>query len=384
MKSTDEHDGPRGRHTLRVLRGVVVGRYQRDVFVELGERMQGVLAREEFGEAEPVVGEEYEFTLRGQEETLWVVSLAERPVLSTWESMEVGCLVEVRVVRGKVGGLEGMVGKLHAFLPKSQTGLPRGTKAEELIGKNLVCQVVEVDAERQRVIVSRRAVEKNQGLASKAASEGRLLPGMRVDGRVVRVERYGIFLRFGRGLTGLAHRSELAWGHVGDARELFEKGQTVPAVVLTVRQEGKRISLGTKQLLPNPWNALERERAPGDLLAGRVVAVRDWGSQVEVQGVVGYLSGPELRAARGRHGKLSPGEDVVVRVVAFDAELERLSLSLRDAMGRVLVPEDLEPSRPVEGEGRFGAGLGRLLAQALPPPGSRATEEHNAGDPPRS
>ncbi|MEX1023920.1 MAG: S1 RNA-binding domain-containing protein [Planctomycetota bacterium] len=370
-----QSESERGKHTLEVRTGTVVGRYRNDVFVELGERMQGVAMLEDFP-APPPVGATFEFTLRGQEETLWVLRLVEQPTLETWEELEVGALVDVKIVRGRVGGLEGKVGKLHAFLPKSQTGLARGHKAEELLGQSLVCQVMEVDAERQRTIVSRRAVLKGTDSASRAAREGRLTPGMRIEGRVVRVERYGVFLAFGDGLTGLAHRTELAWGHVRDARELFRKGEHVPAVVMTVRQGGKRISLGTKQLTANPWPGLE-ERV-GALLPGRVVAAREWGAQVEAGGVVGFVPAPELGAVFGPAGRLVVEQDVVVRVVAVDAELERLNLALRDPLGRKLLPEDLEhPDLPDESE-HFGRGLGALLGRALET-GSRKPSEHNGG-----
>lgn len=353
-----------GSDTLRVQTGVVVGRYKQDVFVELGERSQGVARLDAFGPEPPKIGASFDFTLRGQEETLWILELAERPVLSTWAEMEVGALVEIRVVRTRPGGLECKVGKLHAFMPKSQCGVKRGHKVDELIGKNLPAQVLEVDGEKQRILVSHRAILKATDLASKAAREGRLVPGMKIEGRVTRVERYGVFLRFGRDLTGLAHRSELSWGYLRDAREHFAKGDRVPAVVLTVRQAGKRIGLGVKQLQPNPWTKLDTPETIGRFFGGRVVNVQTWGAQVEVEGVVGFVPAPDIRGARGPHRPLVRGEEVTVRIVDVEALEERLDLSLRTAMGKPLRPEDLLRVPKTE-EKRFGSGLGKLLGEAL-------------------
>src|SRR5687768_6888985 len=101
-----------GSHTLKVYSGTVVGRHEKDVFVELGARMQGVIALDHFEEA-PRVGEVFEFTLRGQEDGLWALALREEQVLATWEDLELGSWVQARAVRAVPGGLEMRVGPLH-------------------------------------------------------------------------------------------------------------------------------------------------------------------------------------------------------------------------------------------------------------------------------
>ena len=116
-----------GEHTLRVHVGTIVGIFGDDVFVELGPRMQGVISRRKFAEP-PQVGDEHEFTLRGQEESLWALSLREERSLSSWEEMRAGSLVDGHVVRRRPEGLELKVGPLHAFMPRSQgTCTPHST-----------------------------------------------------------------------------------------------------------------------------------------------------------------------------------------------------------------------------------------------------------------
>src|SRR5262245_59003677 len=141
-----------GPHTLRVWQGTVVGLHGDDVFVELGVRMQGVISRRRFG-AEPRVGASYDITLGGQEEDLWVLERAPAAGLSPWQELERESLVQAKVVRERPGGLELMVGPLHAFLPRSHTGLDRGEDLRQLVGKTLACEVLEVDPERQRVVL---------------------------------------------------------------------------------------------------------------------------------------------------------------------------------------------------------------------------------------
>ena len=213
-----------GPHTLKVWRGTIVGfGGGDDVFVELGPRMQGVISRGAF-ETEPVIGDVHEFTLRGQEESLWVLSLREARSLSTWENMEAGSVVQARAIRVNRGGLELKIGPLHAFMPKSQTGLDREQPLEILVGKTMVCEVSEVDRERQRVLLSRKAVLRRERESERKRELGSLAPGQVVQGRVSRIESYGVFVRFGRGLEGLIHVSDLSHERVQNPADLVKRG----------------------------------------------------------------------------------------------------------------------------------------------------------------
>ena len=242
-----------GPDTLRVLQGTVVGLNGDDVFVELGPRMQGVISRRQFDEP-PAVGEVYDFTLHDQEDGLWVLSLADVGSLSSWEEMERGSLVQARAIRTRPGGLELKIGPLHAFLPTSQTGLARGEE-QQLVGRNVTCEVIEVDAERQRVVVSRKLVLQRERESSRQRAVDALKPGQVIQGRVTRLEPYGAFVRFGRGLEGMIHVSNLSHERVEDPAELLKLGETVDAKVLYIKQGGKRIALGLKQMDESPGSS---------------------------------------------------------------------------------------------------------------------------------
>ena len=150
-------DSDHGPHTVRVWQGVIVGVHGDDVFVDLGPRMQGVLSLRQFDE-EPGLDEEFEFTVLGQEDGLWALARVEQGLLASWSNMEVGSWVQARVTGPDPGGLDLKIGPLHAFMPKSETGLPRGQDAKILVGKTLTCEVIEIDRERQRVFLSRKRV----------------------------------------------------------------------------------------------------------------------------------------------------------------------------------------------------------------------------------
>lgn len=361
---------PHGAHTLRVWEGVVVGVHGDDVFVQLGPRMQGVISARAFADR-PSEGEQYRFTLRGKEESLWALALEEERSLATWEDAEPGAVVAARVMRKIDGGLQLKVGPLHAFMPRSQTGLPRGKKVDPLVGKTFTVEVIEVDPERQRVIVSRKPVLERE---RKSSHDGHhVQPGQIVHGRVTRIEDYGAFVTFGRGHEGLLHVSNLSHERVEHPGELLEVGQDLDAKVLHVRRGGKRIGLGLKQLSESPWRALEREVYEGQVVEGTVTRVVEFGAFVALRpGVEVLLPNAETGSDLPARRLLGRGRRVSVRLVSLDPDAERGTLSLLHADGS---PIEVEEARTVTEFAEFqrgredapaaGTQLGPLLRRAL-------------------
>ncbi|MFM7283002.1 MAG: S1 RNA-binding domain-containing protein, partial [Planctomycetia bacterium] len=246
-----------GSHTLKVWRGSVVGVFGNDVFVELGPRMQGVITLRHFAQA-PKIGDSFDFTLHGQEEGLWALSLKEEETLATWESMEEGSLMHARVVRLAPGGFEVKLGPLHGFMPKSQSGLAREEKADVLVGRSFTVEVIEVDPERQRVIVSRKLVAQRERESLHQREIAGLRVGARIQGRVIRLAPFGAFVAFGQGMQGLVHISDLSHERLNDPAEAVRIGEALDLVVLSVRMGGRRIGLGRKQLIESPWKSVEQ------------------------------------------------------------------------------------------------------------------------------
>jgi ribosomal protein S1 len=349
----------------------VVGVSGDDVFVELGPRMQGVISLRKFEEP-PQVGDVYEFTLRGREESLWVLSLREEQSLVSWERMEPGTQVDARVVRHVDGGLQLKVGPLHGFMPRSHTGLPRGESPAQLVGRTLTCEVLEVEAERQRVLLSRKLVLERERLGQRQREVSALRPGTVVQGRVTRIESYGAFVRFGAGLSGLIHVSNLAHERVGHPKELLRLGQHVRARVLYVRDHGKKIALGLKQMEASPWTGAAARYEPGRILPGVVTRVTDFGAFVELErGLEGLVHRSETGLAPDRALKelLLAGQPVSVRVRDLDEKRERLSLSLLHTDGSRIAPEeaagDASYRERAADAPSFESPLGAALRKAL-------------------
>ena len=363
-----------GAHTLRIVSGEIIGISGDDVFVELGPRMQGVISARKFAEA-PEIGAQFEFKLHGQEESLWVLSLAETATLACWRDMEAGSLVHARAIRTKPGGLEFKVGPLHAFMPTSQTGLPRGESSESLVGRNLLCEVLEVDPERQRVFLSRKLVQQRERDSDQQREVGHLKPGQVVQGRVVRIEDYGVFLRFGRGLEGMIHVSNLSHERIEHPRDLVKKGETLSARVLAIKNQGRRIALGLKQMDADPWADVEKRFYKGQIVEALVTRVQDFGVFATIaRGVEGLVprSEADLKQNRSPREHFRVGDRVALRIHDLEPSEKRLSLSRLHRDGSAIQAEEaldrseLDEFAPKHSaEGVLGSSLERRLREAL-------------------
>jgi ribosomal protein S1 len=362
-----------GSHTLKVWRGSVVGVFGNDVFVELGPRMQGVITLRHFAQV-PRIGESFDFTLHGQEEGLWALSLKEEETLATWESMEEGSLMHARVVRLAPGGFEVKLGPLHGFMPKSQSGLAREEKADVLVGRSFTVEVIEVDPERQRVIVSRKLVAQRERESLHQREIAGLRVGERIQGRVIRLAPFGAFVAFGQGMQGLVHISDLSHERLNDPAEAVRIGEVLDLVVLSVRMGGRRIGLGRKQLIESPWKSVEQRHYIDQIVIGKVLSVQEYGLFLSIgRGIEGLLHISECGLPDGvtLRSRFRAGQELAVRIHELDASQQRLALSMTHRGGSMITREELENAQEfaelsrLQDQRHLDAPLGNLLMRAL-------------------
>jgi ribosomal protein S1 len=369
--------GARKGREKHLLRGTVTGLSGADVIVELGPLMQGILPATEFEEPGPVIGKSYEFGLRGKEEDgLWRLSLSEAKSLAAWQDLEVGARVEARVSGVNTGGLELRIGPIPAFMPASHVSLERIEDLSGEIGKKLVCEVLEVDRERQRVLLSRRAVLNAEREAARSESLGSLGVGQVITGKVTRVEPFGAFVALSPGVEGLLHVSNIAHQRVENAGDVLQPGQELQVKILSIAEGGRRIGLGRKQLEADPWQETAARLTPGTVLQSKVVRLMDFGAFCALApGVEGLLHISQLKAGsdRLRHPRevLSTGQDITVRVISVEPATKRIALSRLDERGAVLGSADSVETGEIDrvlresGTGPRGTNLGNLFKKAL-------------------
>ncbi|MEX1024894.1 MAG: S1 RNA-binding domain-containing protein [Planctomycetota bacterium] len=345
-----------------------------DVIVELGPRVQGAIPLDEFDD-EPVLGGEVDVSLRGREDSLWTFSIQEARALAAWSEIEVGSLVSGTVIGVNKGGLELRIGKLTAFCPASQAALGRVEDLTTFGGQSLVCEVVEIDSARQRVVVSRRAVLEAERETSRAAVVSDLTPGAVVRGKVKRIEPFGAFLEVAPGVEGLLHVSQISHVRVEDPNDALKVGQDLEVQILEITEGGKRIALGRKQLESDPWDVAQERFRPDLVVNGIVRRVADFGAFVELEpGLEGLVHVSQTGVERGRSlgDVFQVGGELAVRVLNVDPVQRRIGLSRLDPSGAVLGSDEaLDASEMKEfvdttnANSGLGTNLGSLFKKAL-------------------
>ncbi len=363
--------GPRAGE--RLVKGTVVGVSGDDVIVELGPLAQGVIKRLEFDET-PAVGAVFEFSLHGMEDGLHVLSRKEAKTLAAWNDLAVGARVEARVTGQNTGGLELRIGPIAAFMPASQVGLGREDNLAQYLNRNLECEVLEIDPSKKRVLVSRRAVLETEREAARKDAVGTLSPGQIVQGKVTRVEPFGAFVDIGGGVEGLLHVSNISRKRVENATEAVKKSDVVRVMILEIKEGGKRIGLGMKQLEADPWDDVGSRVAAGQTVSGKIVRLTEFGAFVELlPGVEGLLHVSQMAKERVRRPQdaVKLGQTITVRVQNVDSKQRRVSLTRFDERGALIGSEDSVESGLIDEMLERNAGskastnLGSLFKKAL-------------------
>jgi small subunit ribosomal protein S1 len=200
------------------------------------------------------------------------------------------------------------------------------------IGHWLECEVTEVDRKGRNLVLSRRKVLERQREEERQQLRFQLAEGQVREGKVVRLVEFGAFVDLG-GLEGLLHVSDLSWARVGHPSELLKVGQEIDVQVLKIDLVKDRISLGLKQMMPDPWTLVPANYALGQTAQGRVVKLMNFGAFVELEpGVEGLIPVSELSWTQHvRHPKdiLKEGDHVRVSILSLDPAARKLTLSLK-------------------------------------------------------
>jgi small subunit ribosomal protein S1 len=260
--------------------------------------------------------------------------LEETDWIRAQELLDSGEAIEVEVIGFNKGGLVADFGRLQGFIPQSHvTAIPRSVPQEELkdakaqlIGERILVKVIEVDRSNTRLILSQRAAQR----AARQQHLAGLEVGQVLDGRVVGIVDYGVFVDIG-GVDGLVHISKLDRLHVGHPSDVLAVGDEVTVRIDEVDVERGRISLNRKALQPDPWDEVEEYVKEGDLVAGVVANVVNYGVFVALpHGFRGLLHVNEMSSFQvtDPHGFVEEGEEILVRIVEVDRERKRINMSL--------------------------------------------------------
>jgi small subunit ribosomal protein S1 len=359
-----------------VSQGQVVKITDTEVIVDIGLKSEGAIPRHEFlneaGELTVLPGDVVDFLIEQYDEQEGTVTVSHRKAatIRAWESLEQASHdqsnVTGRVLERSKGGLTVSVGGVRAFLPASQADVRPLRNLDTLVGQDIECKVIKLNRARNNVVVSRKAALEEDLKRRKAELEAVLVNGTELTGRVKNLTSYGAFVDLG-GMDGLLHVTDLAWGRIGHPSEVVQVGQEVRVKILKYDREKERISLGMKQLLPDPWEQVVKTYHPGDRLRGRVVSLTDYGAFCEVEpGIEGLIHVSEMTWSRRlKHPSkfVKVGDVVDVSVLEVNAGQRRISLSLRQSFGDpwTTIDERLAPGSVIEGRVRNVTDYGAFV-----------------------
>jgi len=317
------------------IRGRIVSIRGAEVFVDYGGKAEGFIPLDEFeSDQPPQVGQVYEFIPHGFDRDSGQMRLSLRDVKHDvdWSTLQVGDVIEGRVTGTNIGGLELQLHGVRAFMPKSQVDVVRHEDFRPFVGKRLECEITEIDRRGKNVLVSRRRVLEKRLAEERAALREQLEAGQVRAGTVRRLADFGAFVDIG-GIEGLLHISDMSHARVQHPKDVVKVGQELQVKILKIDPERNRISLGIKQLAPDPWELVEANYRAGGTVEGRVTRLMDFGAFVELEpGIEGLIPISELSwGQRVRHPRdvVNEGDHVRVVVLGVEGAKRRISLSLK-------------------------------------------------------
>jgi small subunit ribosomal protein S1 len=337
-------------HTHRAaqnrLEGTVVSVSTDQVFLDVGYKTEGVLPRSAFeNNAEGVkAGDRFPVSITGRnEEHYYVLSRFKVAQPRDWSALE-KAFADKTAVAGTVtavikGGLSVDVG-VRAFMPASRSGTRDAAELEALVGTEITCRITKLDTTDEDVVVDRRVVLEEQSRAEMEGRRATLNVGDVMTGTVRTIMPYGAFVTIGGaefgGIDGLLHVSDISLTRIAKPEDVLSVGQELTVKILRIDPETKKISLGLKQLQPEPWeNAVERFPV-GARVSGTVTRLMDFGAFVEIEpGLEGLVHISEMSwAKKVRHPSdlLKTGDRVDAVILSVKPEEKRIALGLKQTL----------------------------------------------------
>ncbi|MGH2706724.1 MAG: 30S ribosomal protein S1 [Actinomycetota bacterium] len=345
-----------------VVTGTIVKIDKDEVLVDIGYKSEGVIPAHELSIKQDVnpgdvvtVGEEIDALVLQKEdkEGRLILSKKRAQYEQAWGRIEsikqMGGVVKGPVIEVVKGGLIVDIG-LRGFLPASLVELRRVRDLQPYVGKEIECKIIELDKNRNNVVLSRRAYLEEAHSEQRREFLENLKPGEKRTGNVSSIVNFGAFVDLG-GVDGLVHVSELSWRHVDHPSEVVQVGQEIQVEVLDVDLSRERVSLSLKNTQEDPWRAFARLHRPGDTVKGTITKLVPFGAFVKVaEAIEGLVHISELS---DRHVELPEqvvtlGQEVSVKVIDIDLERRRVSLSIKQAVAGQVVEREPEETPATE------------------------------------
>jgi len=327
-----------------VVTGKIISVDKDHILVDIGYKSEGQIKINEFidedGNLSAEVGDPVDVMVEwwDDEEERVVLSKEKAAKVKVWEdikkSYDEDGTVEGVILNRVKGGFSVDIG-VQAFLPGSQADLRPIRNLDDMVGKTFTFKILKYNRKRSNIVLSRRVILEQEREQKRSETLAAIEEGKVVEGIVKNITEYGVFVDLG-GVDGLLHITDISWGRVKHPSELFTVGDEITVKILNLDIERERVSLGMKQLTPDPWSTATEKYPIGSRITGRVVSLTDYGAFVELEeGVEGLIHVSEMSWTRKiRHPSkvVSVGEEVEAVVLDIKPENRRISLGMKQVV----------------------------------------------------
>ena len=321
-----------------VIKGSIVGFTDREVLVDIGFKSEGVVSRSEFLNEVPEVGREIDVYLVRLEDRRGNIILSKEKAdfQKRWSTIKTA-FEEEKIIKGTIirrikGGMIVDLGTVQAFLPGSQIDIRPITNFDELIGSDSEFKIVKFNEMRQNIVLSRKAILANDLMEKRQEVLAELEVGMVLEGIVKNITDFGAFIDLG-GIDGLLHITDITWGRINHPGEKLSIGETVSVKVIDFDVEKVRVSLGMKQLTPEPWESIDTKYPVNQIITGKVVNMMNYGAFVELEeGVEGLIHVSEMswiKHVKHPSDIFSLGDQVEAKILNLDKQDKKISLGIK-------------------------------------------------------
>lgn len=356
MKMMDEYEKTMSSfRTGDVVDGTVIYVNEREAMVNIGYKSDGIIALDELTDDPSVKatdvlseGDTVRVLIVKMNDNEGNVVLSKKRVdnIKNWDELEEmvknGTHVEAKVLQATKGGVIALVNNVRGFIPASMLSVSYVEDLQKFVGKSFRVVVKEVDSRKNRVILSRKEVERIENEIKKNLIFDKLKVGEVREGEVVRIADFGAFVDID-GVDGLIHISELSWSKVKHPSDVLKVGNRVKVYIIDFDKSKSKISLSLKQTVENPWNNVETKYALDSVVEGVVKSLPDFGAFVELEdGVDGLVHISQISDERINKPSdvLSINEKVTVKVISLDLDAKKIGLSIKEANRKEEVSED--------------------------------------------
>jgi small subunit ribosomal protein S1 len=324
-----------------VVRGTVLSIDDDNIQIDIGFKSEGLVAAWEFMDEDGTVlvsvGDEVDVLLEESEDEAGRIVLSKEKAdrLKIWDDIsrayKADEAVEGTIISRVKGGLAVDIG-VKAFLPGSQVDLRPVRNLEQVVGQKLKFKIIKFNKRRANIVLSRRALLETERKKLRETTLETLAPGQIVDGVIKNLTDYGAFIDLG-GIDGLLHVTDMSWGRVNHPSELFQVGDEIKIKVLKFDPESERVSLGLKQIQPDPWIDASMRYPIGKRIEGKVVSLAEYGAFVELEaGIEGLIHVSEMSwTKRIKHPSkvVTVGDNVEAIVLDVDERERKISLGMK-------------------------------------------------------